>query len=323
VGHYRIIIDGNPHRRVVKGDSSLTAQDRIKVLLDTDIGSDIDDAVCLAYLLSQPRCDLLGITTVSGEPQRRAMLADALCRAFGREGIPIHSGAANPLLGVQRQPKAQQAAVLDRWEHRRDFPADTAVDFLRETIRKYPGEITLLTIGPLTNIAALFAVDPEIPKLLKSLVMMIGTFGYKKLNTFVEWNAYLDPTAAAMVYQNPHISSVSVGLDVTTQCTFSAVESRLRFQGGALDLIADAAEVWFKQSELLTFHDPLAAVSIFRPEVMEYETGTVAVELQSSTLAGMTNFGEDPCGRHKVAARVTPDAFFREYFAVVSGKAQS
>lgn len=292
-------------------------EDKIKVLLDTDIGSDIDDAVCLAYLLQQPRCELLGITTVSGEPEKRAMLADALCRAFGREGIPIHVGAANPLLGEQRQPKAQQAAVLTRWEHGSYFPKNTAVDFLRETIRKHPGEITLLTIGPLTNIATLFAVDPEIPKLLKSLVMMIGTFGFKKHNTLVEWNAYLDPTAAAMVYQNPDIRSVSIGLDVTTQCTFSAAESRRRFRGGALDLIADAAEVWFRTSELLTFHDPLAAVSIFKPEVMQYAVGRVEVELQSSRLAGMTTFVQDPAGQHQVAAWVSPDAFFQEYFSVV------
>ena len=64
----------------------------IKLLLDTDIGSDIDDAVCLAYLLAQPACDLLGITTVSGEADHRAMLASALCRVAGRD-VPIFPGA--------------------------------------------------------------------------------------------------------------------------------------------------------------------------------------------------------------------------------------
>ena len=69
--------------------------DRIPVLLDTDIGSDIDDAVCLAYLLRQPRCELLGVTTVSGrEPRLRASLADGICRAAGRDDVPIHSGAS-------------------------------------------------------------------------------------------------------------------------------------------------------------------------------------------------------------------------------------
>ena len=69
----------------------------MKVLLDTDIGSDIDDAICLAYLLAKPECELLGITTVSGEPEKRAMLASAICRTAGRD-IPIFPGAPLPLL---------------------------------------------------------------------------------------------------------------------------------------------------------------------------------------------------------------------------------
>ena len=149
---------------------------RIPVLLDTDIGSDIDDALCLSYLLKHPQCELLGITTVSGEPEKRAMLADAVCRAAGRTGIPIHSGKGDPLVVKQRQPIAQQAEVLGKWKHQEHFPSNTAIDFLRGTIRSRPGEITLLTIGPLTNIALLFQIDPEIPSLLKSLVMMAGVF---------------------------------------------------------------------------------------------------------------------------------------------------
>ncbi|MGB9625007.1 MAG: nucleoside hydrolase [Phycisphaerae bacterium] len=78
----------------------------IPILLDTDIGSDIDDAVALAYLLRQPQCELLGITTVTGEPEKRARLADAICRAFGRSDVPIFSGAARPILVPQRQPAA-------------------------------------------------------------------------------------------------------------------------------------------------------------------------------------------------------------------------
>ena len=84
-----------------------------KVLFDTDIGTDIDDAVCLAYLLAQPACELLGITTVSGEPTKRAMLASALCRAAGKD-IPIFPGTEEPLLIEQRQPRAQQADALGR-----------------------------------------------------------------------------------------------------------------------------------------------------------------------------------------------------------------
>ncbi len=82
-----------------------------KILLDTDIGSDIDDAVCLAYLLAQPECELMGITTVSGEPEKRAAMASAQCRAAGKE-IPIFPGAPLTLLTGQRQAECPQAAAL-------------------------------------------------------------------------------------------------------------------------------------------------------------------------------------------------------------------
>ena len=80
----------------------------INFLLDTDIGSDIDDAVCLAYLLANPACDLLGITTVSGEADLRAAIASALCKVAGRS-IPIYPGRDEPLLIAQKQPHAPQA----------------------------------------------------------------------------------------------------------------------------------------------------------------------------------------------------------------------
>src|SRR5215213_5319664 len=101
-----------------------------KVILDTDIGSDIDDAICLAYLLSQPECDLLGITTVSGEVRERAKLASALCKTAGRD-VPIYPGVEKPLLIAQRQPRAPQAAALGDWAHESNFPQGEAINFLR------------------------------------------------------------------------------------------------------------------------------------------------------------------------------------------------
>src|SRR6185436_19493183 len=167
-----------------------------KLLLDTDIGSDIDDAVALAYLLSHPDCELLGITTVSGQADQRASLASVLCRAAGRD-IPIYPGADRPMQGEQRQPLAQQAGALPRWPHAASFPMNQAVDFLANTIRDSPGEITLLTIGPLTNIGILFSAYPDVPELLAGFVMMGGHFGDDPAqNDQTEWNVVCDPSAA-------------------------------------------------------------------------------------------------------------------------------
>lgn len=142
-----------------------------KLLLDTDIGTDVDDAVALAYLLAHPDCELLGITTVTGEAEKRASLASVLCNAAGMD-IPIYPGADHPMQGEQRQKIAQQAEVLPRWSHETDFPMNQAVDFLADSIRSHPNEITLLTIGPLTNIGMLFSNYPDVADLLdrKSVV---------------------------------------------------------------------------------------------------------------------------------------------------------
>jgi len=287
-----------------------------KILLDTDIGSDIDDAVCLAYLLANPDCDLLGITTVTGEVENRARMASALCKVAGKD-IPIHLGAEEPMLIAQRQPVAQQAKALAKWPHETNFPKGGAVEFLRQTIRAHPGEITLLAIGPMTNVAALFAADAEIPKLLKGLVLMCGVFTNKLAGVGpLEWNAMLDPAATAIVYHAGVKVHRSIGLDVTCQVTMPAAEVRERFQVPLLRPVLDFAEVWFGHADRITFHDPLAALTLFDDKVCGFERGTAEVELKSDRLAGMTQWKPDPAGPHEVALTVDRERFFEKYFSV-------
>jgi inosine-uridine nucleoside N-ribohydrolase len=288
----------------------------VKVLLDTDIGSDIDDAVALAYLLAQPQCELLGITTVSGEAVKRAQLASALCRVAGKD-IPIFPGREAPLLRAQRQAHAPQAAALARWDYQERFPAGEANEFLRQTIRAHPGEVTLLTIGPLTNIAALFAADEEIPQLLKGLVLMCGAFTERPGHGPLEWNALLDPHATALVYRSDVKIHRSIGLDVTEQVQLSAAEVRERFTPRLLRPVLDFAEVWFKDRPTITFHDPLAAATLFDEQLCRFERGLVEIELRDELLGGQTHWQALPDGRHEVALGVEPGRFFEHYFDVV------
>jgi purine nucleosidase len=291
---------------------------REKILLDTDIGSDIDDAICLAYLLANPACELLGITTVTGETVKRAQLASALCIEAGAD-VPIFPGAEVPLLVSQGQPHAPQADALKRWPHAENFPTGKAVDFLQEMIRKHPGEVTLLTIGPLTNIGLLFRIDPEIPHLLKRLVMMCGVFTNNLAGVGPrEWNALVDPHATAIVYQSQVPIHRSIGLDVTCQVTMPADEVRTRFQEGLLRPVLDFAEIWFRDQPFITFHDPLAAATIFDADICVFDRGSVEVELTSTKVMGMTHWkaGE---GDHEVALRVNPQKFFAHYFLCFGG----
>lgn len=286
-----------------------------KVLYDTDIGSNIDDAVCLAYLLSQPSCELLGITTVSGEPEKRAMIASAICTAAGRD-IPIVPGAGNPLFGRQRQPRAVQAEALGRWEHRAEFPKAGAVGFMREKILQNPGQITLLATGPLTNVALLFALEPGIPSLLKRLVLMCGSFRPAAGKARAEWNAVCDPCAAAAVYKAAVPLHRSVGLDVTTRVWMDRAGVSKAFTAGILKPVLDFAGIWFRSADRITFHDPLAAAVVFDDRICTFQSGNVEVGL-SGPLVGTTRWHPSAGGPNQVASSVDSDEFFRHFFSVV------
>ena len=283
--------------------------ERIPILLDTDIGSDIDDAVALAYLLCHPRCELLGITTVTGEVEKRAALAETVCRAVGRADIPIHLGRREPLLDGPGQPRVPQ---YDEARDRAEAfarPENTAVHFLRDEIYARPGEITLLTIGPYSNVALLFALDPAIPKMLKGIVSMGGTFcGDER----AEWNAKVDPTATSMVYRASRPTHLSVGLNVTEQCRMTKDEVGSRFKGQPLETVRGMAEGWFAHASHMTFHDPLAAALIFRPELATYQDGSI------ESVDGRTLFtgGEGP---DRIAITVDSEAFFEEFFGTIVG----
>jgi len=282
----------------------------MKVLLDTDIGSDIDDALALAYLLKEPRCELMGVTTVSGEANLRAEMCSAVCHNIGRANVPIHVGCDRAMLLDLPQKHAPQAAALGAWQRRAFATNNTAIEFMRATIRANPGEISLFAIGPTTNLGVLFATDPELPALVKEVVLMCGMF-------FIpagEWNAINDPHATAVTYGNTFHAKpprhVSYGIDVTGKCVWSAAECRERFRNiPVLAPVRDFAEVWFERAPHITFHDPLAAVCIFHPDICKYATGEVNVSLHEPTL-GWTVFRHKENGPHQVAFEVDVPRFF-------------
>jgi len=302
--------------------------DHVAVLFDTDIGSNIDDALALAYLLRQPKCRLLGITTVSGPVQRRGACAAAVCLAAGRTDIPIHCGASSPLLFGPGQPDVPHFDGLS--DALKAIAASavqpTAVEFLRSAIRGSREPVMLLSTGPLTNVALLFALDPEIPSLLRGFVSMAGVFGPHERE--VETNCRIDPFAAAVVYEQwrraasvvgPRVKpSISIGLDVTTRCAMSVSEFRRQTNTPLLQTVVTMADAWLATQEQVSFNDPLAAAVIFRPALCGYTSGTVGVDaVPGSPAAGTTRFAMSPQGPHRIATSVNPAVFFREFSSVL------
>ena len=288
-----------------------------KIWLDTDIGSDIDDALALAFLLNRDDCELVGISTVTEIDCQRAKLASILCR-IAEKNVPIYPGARTSLIISAPQQTVPQAVALPKYAHNSDFaaPAFGAIEAMRAAIRDNPGEITLVGIGPLTNIALLFAIDPLVPRLLKQLVLMCGSFLAD--NEKCEWNALNDPHATAIVYAAPVEKHVSIGLDVTEQVTMKREEFEEKLRQSKYGApILDMGAAWFQQTDTVTFHDPLAAATIFAPEICEYQTGSVAVETADAALYGFTTWKAGSDGAHKVATKVDAAKFFDLYFATI------
>ncbi|MDP9697693.1 nucleoside hydrolase [Paenibacillus polysaccharolyticus] len=282
------------------------------VLLDTDIGGDIDDAICLAYLLKEPRCDLVGITTVCGEPEKRAAIASAICRNVNRD-IPIIAGLDTTLQPVPVYPKPDGAAALSNWEHdiydKSDAPA-----FMYEMIRSHPREIVLLGIGNMTNIATLFNTYPDAAYLLKGLYVMNGYFGHEPLpEPYYNWNSWADPLASQIVFASNIATHRAITLEITEQLTIEATRAGELFPAKSelMKSVFDFGNSWLESSNKLTLHDPLAAVSIFYPEVCQFEKGFVRVETQKQTLMGGTSFEAARNGNVEISREVDKERFYQ------------
>lgn len=166
------------------------------VIIDTDIGDDIDDAFALGVALQSPEFKLLGITTAFGDTKLRAQLAVRLLDAVGRGDIPVVAGVETP-----PRTKFTQAQYAEGGDTKQVQPG-SAPDFILAEIRKHPGQITLISIGPQTNLGAAIDKDPATFRKLKRIVMMGGSVykGYAGGAPDPEWNILCDISAVQKVF---------------------------------------------------------------------------------------------------------------------------
>ena len=289
-----------------------------KLLLDTDIGGDIDDAVCLAYLLREPRCELLGVTTVSGEPESRAAVADAICQAAGRR-VPIVAGTDQTLQPVPVYPRPEGAAALCRWPHA-EYARGDAPGFLYEQIAAHPGEVVLVAIGSMTNVAELFLAHPDAPGMLKGLYAMNGYFGAQPLpEPWYNWNAWADPLATRIVMDSRVPVHRVFPLELTETLTLPAERAGALFAGKRflLQALLDFGGAWLGSGGGLTLHDPLAAVAALYPDLCAYQRGDVSVETEDPERMGATTFAPNHEGRLQIARAVDRERFYRILFGTL------
>lgn len=293
----------------------------LKILLDTDIGGDIDDAICLAYLLNEPQCDLLGVTIVCGEPEKRASVADAICKAAGRS-VPIVVGTDETLQPIPVYPTPGGAGALANWPHD-SFEKGDAPAFMYRKIRENPHEVTLIAIGNLTNVAMLLRDYPDAAGLLKGLYVMNGYFGEEKLpHPMYNWNAWADPLASKMVFGADIACQRMLPLEITQQLTIDAknAQAMLPASSGLMRAVYDFGNAWLESSNQLTLHDPLAAMCVFHPEICQFERGFVSVETEDVENMAATTFTPDAQGNVEIARTVDKDRFYQLLASALSGR---
>lgn len=284
-----------------------------KIIVDTDIGSDIDDVMALSYLLSHKDFEILGITTVTGDPVGRARIASALTKHL-HKSIPIYPGSAMPLHIKQIQNEVPQLEGIGNWEHQKNFKENMELEFLHDLISSNPGEVIILCIGPLTNIARLFVTYPEIHHLVKGFYSMSGLFSVGKIiGDVLEWNVMLDPDAAKIVYETQITTHCCVGAEITRQMRMVSEDVKKHFDNEQYKIIYDLCRIWFEKREYMTFHDPLAAAVIDNPKLCNFQEGSIKIDEEV-----VTHWVPDAVhGHNSIAVDVDKERFFNHFFRVL------
>ena len=256
-----------------------------RVIFDTDMGTDVDDCLALAVLLGSPEIDLVGVTTVYGDVHLRGRMVSRLLRLAGREDVPIMLGSSQTLMGVREiyWPGHEGVGLLDDAD--RDWlPApEHAVDFIVRTVMGNPGQIHLLAVGPMTNIALAIRREPRLLANLAGFTLMAGAARtHDGLHLpYAEHNLKCDPEAAAIVFDQPEIKVV-VPLDVTTRVQIRSDDlPTIRAAGTAFhEAVALQVELYpnIVRSGQTAAHDPLAAMAITRPDLMGFVPLHIDVE---------------------------------------------
>ncbi len=271
-----------------------------KIILDCDPGH--DDAVAILLALGSPSLDLLGITTVGGNQTLKKVTYNAqrILAFVGREDIPVHPGSPRPLVHeVEVAPEIHGESGLDGVS----LPEpgvrpheERAANFIVNRLMELPEKsVTLVATGPLTNIALAARLEPRIVDRVAEVVLMGGGYHEGNWTPMAEFNIWVDPEAARIVFEEPWVVTM-VGLDLTHQALvtpqFEEAIAALNTEVGRffVDLMAffRATHRDFFGFENPPLHDPCAVAYVIDPEVMAVRPAPVRIETRGEFTMGMT-----------------------------------
>jgi len=287
---------------------------REKVIIDTDIGDDIDDAFAVAFAVKSPELEVLGISTTFGDTETRAKIVDRLLGETGHADIPVLMGKPTSAKTSMSQGRYAQGGHFAKSSH-----AD-AIEFLLQQIQKYPGEITLIATGPLMNVGGAIDRDAATFRKLKRVVIMggsvrrgYGDYGYNEpVPPSREWNILNDVASAQKLFTSG-VPLFVMPLD-STQLKLDEVKRALLFSRdtAVTDQLAILYHLWGQETP--TLYDPMAVAFVLKPELCPVTAMHIRVNEQGYTR-------EEP---GKPNAQVCLDSnsedFFRFYLRRVADK---
>ena len=296
-----------------------------KIIFDTDPG--IDDACAILLALASPELSVEGLSIVHGNCSLEQAATNALSiLELAHAGhIPIAKGCELPLvqpsllapethgdtgLGYAKLPEPR---TVPKTQH--------GIDFLIEKVMSQPGEVTLVAIGPLTNVALAIRQEPRFVDAVSELIIMGGAIRYEGNTTsLAEFNTYVDPHAAHIVY-HAGMPTTLVPLDVTYQCILTPedVQKMRRVDSPITKFVEDATRFYmefhdeYQSIQGCVINDPLALALTFAPELCTYQELPVDVDISGGISMGKTigdfyNYGKKPANM-KVALGVKPRDF--------------
>jgi purine nucleosidase len=294
-----------------------------KIIIDTDIGTDIDDAFAIALALRSPELDIVGISTDSGDTEARAKILDRMLGEVGRQEIPVavgNSTVLDPALGGSSlsQKRYGESGHFARATHPK------AVDFILDQIRRYPGQITLVAIGPMPNIGALIDTSPETFRKLKRVVMMGGFIepikpDYGKavpLALFPEYNIQNDIGSAQKLFLSG-IPLYVMPLDSTVHLSLDEVKRGVIFAQGTP--LTDALTLLYGEwngagGVTPVLFDAMTIAYILNPQLCPVQPMHIRIDDKGFSRV------ETGTSNAQVCLHSDADAFFRFYMSSLLGQ---
>jgi purine nucleosidase len=287
------------------------------VILDTDIGTDVDDLLALIFLAHARELRLEGVTTVYGDTLLRARIAGAAWQRTGNPQIPVVPGAMEPLSGRQIFWCGHEGKGIPSLE---DAPIDrsrTAEQFLVDNSDAYSGELEILAIGPLTNIAKAILRDPGFASRTKRLYLMGGAYWLD----YSEHNIECDNLAAQIVFDSG-MPITAIGLDVTLRVDLTERElGRIRqLPNGLGALLENQIKQWWTYlgTNHNHPHDPLAALAMVRPDLFLFENCHVKIKIEQQ-MAGRLERCDNPNGNVRAAHDLYVNSAEKALFRYITG----